>query len=161
VGGLPGLHRRHQSCLAHWCRRLSEPCESLPEAHRWVPANAKVVLRTALEVRDLRAAGRLGDDEVGAALVELGRCVDKLVGLPAAHDDNRRLLAHLRTERRAMFTFLVDPQVDATNWRSERGVRGPVVNRKTWGGNRTDAGARTLEVLASVLCARQPNRAST
>ena len=61
------------------------------------------------------------------------------------------MLAHLRTERRALFTFLRDPQVDATNWRSEHGVRGPVVNRKTWGGNRTDAGASTLEVVASML----------
>jgi len=141
----------HQSCLAHWCRRLSELCESLPAAQRWVPANAKVVLQTALEIRDLRAAGHFDEDKVAVALVELDRCVDKLIGLPAAHEDNRRMLAHLRTERRALFTFLRDPQVDATNWRSEHGVRGPVVNRKTWGGNRTDPGASTLEVVASVL----------
>ncbi|MGH9003333.1 MAG: IS66 family transposase [Acidimicrobiia bacterium] len=141
----------HQSCLAHWVRRCSELCESLPEAHRWVAANAKVVLQTALEARDLRAAGQMSDEELAAVVAELGRSVDKLVGLPVAHDDNRRLLGHLRTERHALFRFLTTPGVDATNWRAEHGVRGPVVNRKTWGGNRTDAGAATLEVVASVL----------
>lgn len=141
----------HQSCLAHWLRRRSERCESLPEAQRWIPTNAKLVLQTALEVRDLRAAGAMSDDKVAEAITELGRCVDKLIALPAAHEANRRLLAHLPTERRAMFSFLTTPGVDATNFRSEQGFRGPVVNRKTWGGNRTDVGAHTLEVLASVL----------
>ena len=109
-----------------------------------------MTLRTAIEVRDLRAAGKMADDAFAEVLVELGRSLDKLAGLRPAHDDARRLLGHLRTERGAMLTFL-SRDVDATNWRAEHGVRGPVVNRKTWGGNRTDAGAATLEVVSSVL----------
>lgn len=67
------------------------------------------------------------------ALPELERCVDILVGLPAGHDANRRLLAHIARERKALFTFLTHAGVDATNWRSEAGVRPAVVNRKVWG----------------------------
>jgi transposase len=141
----------HQSCLAHLTRRSSELCQSLPPADRWIPRDVEIVLKTGLEVRDLRAAGSIGGDYVARVLSELDRCVDKLCRLRPAHADNRRLLAHLGRERDALFTFLRDPTVDATNWRAERGVRGPVVNRKTWGGNRNDVGARTLEVIATVL----------
>ena len=42
-----------------------------------------------------------------------------------------------------MFTFLTIDGVDATNWRGEQGVRPAVVNRKVWGGNRSDRGAET------------------
>ena len=53
-----------------------------------------------------------------------------------------------------MFTFLTahpDIGVDATNWRAETGIRPAVVNRKTFGGNRTWNGAHTQGVIASVL----------
>jgi hypothetical protein len=41
--------------------------------------------------------------------------------------------------------------VDATNWRGEQGVRPAVVNRKVWGGNRTDRGAETQGRLMTFL----------
>jgi transposase len=64
---------------------------------------------------------------------------------------NRRLLAHLARERGALFTFLAQPQVQATNWRAEHAIRPAVVCRKAWGGNRTWAGAQTWQVLTSIL----------
>jgi transposase len=50
---------------------------------------------------------------------------------------------HLGNERHALLTFLADPAVDATNWRGEQAIRPAVVNRKVWGGNRSDRGAAT------------------
>jgi transposase len=64
---------------------------------------------------------------------------------------NRRLLEHLGRERGALFTFLAQPQVQATNWRAEHAIRPAVVTRKAWGGNRTWAGAETWQVLSSIL----------
>jgi transposase len=66
-------------------------------------------------------------------------------------EENRRLLKHLRKEAPALLTFLRHEGVDATNWRAEQGVRPGVVNRKVWGGSRTDNGARTHERLVSLL----------
>ena len=58
----------------------------------------------------------------------------------------------------AIFTFLWDPSVDATNWRAEQAIRPAVVTRKVCGGNRTRKGADTQQVLASVVrTARQRN----
>jgi hypothetical protein len=42
-------------------------------------------------------------------------------------------------------------RVHATNWRAEQAIRPAVVCRKQWGGNATWDGARTWQVLASVL----------
>src|SRR5688572_5989126 len=47
--------------------------------------------------------------------------------------------------------FLIDPTIDATNYRAEQAIRPAVVNRKVWGGNRTWSGAWAQGVLTSVL----------
>ena len=47
----------------------------------------------------------------------------------------------------AIFTFLWDPSVDATNWRAEQAIRPAVVTRKVCGGNRTRKGADTQQKL--------------
>lgn len=62
---------------------------------------------------------------------------------PQPHEANRRLLRHLGNERGALFSSPGTDGVDATNWRAEQAVRPAVVNRKLWGGNRTDPCART------------------
>ena len=41
--------------------------------------------------------------------------------------------------------------MDATNHAAEQALRGMVIARKVWGGNRTWEGARTQQVLVSVL----------
>lgn len=50
-----------------------------------------------------------------------------------------------------MFTFLHCPGVEATNNRAERALRPAVIARKVWGGDRTATGARTQQILASIL----------
>ena len=59
------------------------------------------------------------------------------------HPANQRLARHLNHERPWMFTFLHCPGLDATNNAAERAIRGMVIARKVWGGNRTWEGART------------------
>jgi transposase len=61
------------------------------------------------------------------------------------------LARHLAHERLWVFTFLHCPGLDATNNIAERAIRGMVIARKVWGGNRTWKGARTHQILASVL----------
>ena len=52
---------------------------------------------------------------------------------------------HLTTEWKALFTFLCNPAVDATNWRAEQAIRPAVVTRKVCGGNRSWRGAATQQ----------------
>ena len=108
-------------------------------------------MKQALRLRDEARAGRLtpaGVDEARAALA--GRLARRLVRpgpLPAV----RRFAKHFRTEWKALFTFLCNPAVDATDWRAEQAVRPAVVTRKVCGGNRSREGAKTQQVLASVI----------
>ena len=83
----------------------------------------------------------------GRLLARLGRLIDA----PPPLDDAERFAAHLDTEFAAVFAFLWDPSVDATNWRAEQAIRPAVVTRKVCGGNRTRHGADTQQVLASVV----------
>jgi transposase len=65
--------------------------------------------------------------------------------------DCQRLATHLTTELPAVFGFLFDLTLDATNWRAEQAIRPMVVNRKVSGGNRSERGAETQEILSSVV----------
>jgi len=54
-------------------------------------------------------------------------------------------------DRENLFRFVVDPEVESTNNRAERGLRPDVVIRKISGGNRSKEGAKIHECLLSVM----------
>ena len=72
------------------------------------------------------------------------------------HEPNVRLQKHLSREHGALSTFLHRPEVEATNWRGEQAIRPAVVNRKTSGGSRSDAGADAQGILTSVFRTARP-----
>ena len=92
----------------------------------------------------------------GRLTARLGRLVDA----PPPLDDAERFAAHLANEFPAVFLFLWDPSLDATNWRAEQAIRPAVVIRKVCGGNRTRHGADTQQILASVFLPRLVQPAS-
>jgi len=77
--------------------------------------------------------------------------MDLLLEQPHVHEANQRLIKHLGHEQDALFTFLLVPDIDATNWRAEQAIRPAVVNRKVWGGNRTEHGATVQSSIMSFL----------
>jgi transposase len=74
-----------------------------------------------------------------------------LLDAPDGLADCHRLAAHLTIELPALFSFLFDPTVDATNWRAEQALRPAVVNRKVSGDNRSQRGAGTQQILSSLV----------
>ena len=81
----------------------------------------------------------------------LEQMLDLLTSTRSALPAVQRFAAHLTVEAPALFTFLGDPAIDATNWRAEHAIRPAVVMRKVCGGNRSARGARTQQILTSVL----------
>jgi transposase len=147
---------RHQTCYAHLLKRAGELIEDSIAGQAKVPHAVRRILKDALALREKRDV--IDADEFGLKVTELSERTDKLLEIKPSHEPNRRLLAHLRTEREHMFTFLTEGGVQATNWRAEQALRPAIVNRKNWGGNRTDAGARTQVIAMSVIrTARQQN----
>ena len=104
----------------------------------------EAVLQAGLALRNRRDDGALTDHGLasvrGRLLARLGRLIDA----PPPLDDAERFAAHLDTEFAAVFAFLWDPSVDATNWRAEQAIRPAVVTRKVCGGNRTRHGAEQV-----------------
>ena len=141
----------HQTCLAHLDRRCRELLETAQRGAARVPHAVQRILHRALDLRDRRDADTITEHGLLVAVGKLHADFDRLLESKPAIDANRRLIAHLRNEREAMFTFLADPDVPATNWPAEQAIRPAVVTRKVCGGNRTWNGARTQQVIASVL----------
>jgi transposase len=144
----------HQTCLGHLLERCQGLLETATGAAVIFPRKVRDLLREALEVRDRRAPGGAGAILPATAARkarELERRMEALIAPPKTHAGNERLAAHLWAHQSELFTFLAFPGIDATNWRAEQALRPAVVNRKVWGGNRTQAGAAAQGVLLSVL----------
>lgn len=141
----------HQTCLAHLLRRCRALLLDYP-GHPFVTA-VKHILQAALATRD---GYRTGTVSAHGVAVARGQFVERLGRLLARRPSRHRRIAlfqqHLITEFAAIFSFLFDPTLDATNWRAEQALRPAVVTRKMCGGgNRTARGAESQQVLASVL----------
>jgi transposase len=141
----------HQTCLAHLLRRCRELLDDAERGQAKTPHAVRRILQAARAARAARDAGELDAAQVTAEAERLGAAVDRLLAGQTAYPPNRRLLDHLARERAALFTFLTQPGVQATNWRAEHAIRPAVVCRKAWGGNRTWTGAQTWQVLTSIL----------
>lgn len=144
-------HAAHQTCLAHLLRRCRVLLLDYPQ-HPFVTA-VKAILQAALATRDRYHAGGVSAHGLAVARGHyLERLGQRLQRTPSRRLAIRRLQQHLIVEFDAIFSFLFDPTLDATNWRAEHALRPAVVTRKMCGGgNRTRHGADSQQVLASVL----------
>ncbi len=77
--------------------------------------------------------------------------LDIRLAQPGRVPDVQRFAQHLSREFTAIWAFLFDPSIGATNWRAEQAIRPAVVTRKVCGGNRSWAGADSQQILASVI----------
>ena len=143
---------RHQTCLAHLLRRIREMREvAAAGAPRRLLAHLARLLQDALTLRGRRDQGHVDETLLAREREALGARADALLRPTPRDPATRRLVAHLRVERQALFTFLERPGVQATNWRAEQAIRPAVVIRKVWGGHRTWAGARVGQRLMTLI----------
>ena len=115
------------------------------------PQAVQNLLLTSLELRDRHERGEISDRGLSIATGRLEAKLDRMLEIRRRNPANRRLARHLEHELLWLFTFLHCPGLDATNNAGERAIRGMVIARKVWGGNRTWEGARTQQILVSVL----------
>lgn len=139
----------HQTCLAHLLRRARLVTADHPRTT--FGTDVQAILRHGLAVRDRYHAGAMSAHGLAVARGRLITGLNKRLGRPSQVPDVQRFSAHLDRELPAMWSFLFDPTIDATNWRAEQAIRPAVVTRKVWGGNRTWSGADAQQTLASVI----------
>jgi transposase len=141
----------HQSCLAHLLKRCQEMAQAAAPAALAFPRAIEDVLETSLELRDRYEQGEISERGLSIAAGRLEAQLDRMLETRRRNPANHRLARHLQHERLWLFTFLYCPGLDATNNAAERALRGMVIARKVWGGNRTWKGAHTQQILVSVL----------
>ncbi len=146
------IYATHQTCLGHLLRRSHELEDSATGggAVRF-PRQVKARLKNALGVRDQRDAGELTARQAAGQAKLLSSQMSELVSRPRANADNERFAKHLWNQQESLFTFLEFEGVDATNYKAEQAIRPAVANRKVWGGNRTQSGAKAQSILLSVM----------
>jgi transposase len=141
----------HQTCLSHLIRRCKDMIETASATAARFPQAVMRVLYEGLALRDRYMRQEISTHGLAVATGRLEANIERWLAKTFRDSANRRLAKHLRHEQPWLFTFLHCPGIEATNNAAERALRPAVVARKTWGGNRTENGAKTQQILISIL----------
>ncbi len=151
-------HAPHQSCLNHLSRRCKQLQTDHPDSS-WA-GRVQAVLQDGLALRKRCNAGGITEHGLASARGRLVARLGRLIDTPPPVADAERFARHLANEFAAVFLFLCDPSIEATNWRAEQAIRPAVVTRKVCGGNRTRRGL-TPSRCRPAWCAPPANATST
>lgn len=135
-------------CYAHHLKAIAQARDRKPEDQRDFLNRVAHLLHAAMALDRLR--GDLPPPEVARIRQGLDEQASALLGPTRRDPDEERIANRLRKRKQWLFTFLDYPGVEATNNRAERALRPAVIARKLSCGNKTQAGKRTWEILASL-----------
>lgn len=155
-------HAVHQQCLTHLSKRCKELLETATRGAVRFPRAVQALLRNGLAIRDRFVAGELSLHALGWWRTRLTNQMSDLVAAPKSHEANERFAKFLERHVNELFTFLSPLQrttidgtsyelLPAANYLGEQAIRPAVVNRKVWGGNRTDRGAHAQSSLSTIV----------
>jgi transposase len=143
------LKFKKSKCSAHLLKRCSEIEQSKSRGAVRFSRRVAALLRRAMALK--RRRGTIGDHGYAVLRGKIHAELDRLLSGTYTDPDNARLAKLLRKHRESVLRFLDHDEVDATNNLGEREGRPAVIARKLSAGNRTQAGAETHAVLASVF----------
>jgi len=152
----------HQQCLTHLSKRCKELLETATRGAVRFPRAVQALLREGLTLRDRFVAGELSLHRLGWWRTRLTNQMSDLVAPIKSHAANERFAKFLERHVDELFTFLsplrrttIDGTcyelLPAANYLGEQAIRPAVVNRKVWGGNRTDRGAHAQSSLSTIV----------
>ena len=141
----------HQQCVDHALRRARRLLEKQCGAATIFPRQVIDLFTGALRLRDRFDEANADIERRSRAHEDYSQRLRELTERPRCNEANERFAKHLHRHDGEWFIFLLDPTTPATNHRAEQALKTPIVNRKVWGGNRTDAGGEAQAVTCSVL----------
>ena len=147
-----------QKCYAHHHRAISEAKALHPCQGEGFLTEAAAMLRAAVALQGQKA--QCDPQSFSALRQALERKAVLLLEAPRSEPCEEAVRNRLNKQRDHLFTFLDHDGVDATNNLAERHLRPAVIARKISCGNKTQKGARTWQILAS-LAATCAQRASS
>lgn len=143
-------------CYSHHLRAIGQALRGAAEAGyatAWLRA-VRALLKAALGLK--AASAELSQAQYGHYCAQLEQRADALLAGAGCSPWEQAVRLRLSKQRDHLFTFLYHEAVEATNNLAERQLRPAVITRKVMCGNRSERGAATWQVLASLAAtARQ------
>ena len=143
-----GVCHTQQKCYAHHLKAISAAIEQHPRQGEGFLRELKILLKAAMALK--KAQPFLPQAFRDQARRSLDEKAEKMLGPPRRDALEESIANRLRKQQDHLFTFLDHPAVEATNNLAERQLRPAVIARKLSCGNRTERGAATWEILASI-----------
>lgn len=143
--------RSQHKCYAHHLRAIQKALEVEEETGRGrtkILEALKQELQGAMELKGRRE--EYSDEEWKKKRRSLRQRMDRLLRQGQACEATRAVANRLQRQRDHLFVFLNHGKVEATNNRAERALRPAVIARKLSAGNKSEQGAHTWQVLASM-----------
>jgi hypothetical protein len=138
-----------QYCYAHLLRAVQDLGKEFPEAGevlQFVQTLAPL-LAAAMQLR----ARKLELAQFRQQALELKMEIKAVVHCPAEHPGIQRIQNIFREQATRLYHWAKNPSIPADNNRAERELRPLVIARKISFGSQSEQGARTREILMSVL----------
>ena len=149
-----GLNQKQQKCYAHHLKAISNALDTPAGASSVYLLELQGLLHCALLLK--RAQPLVAPESIKPLREYLEQRADELLDSARGDPDDtqrqqeEKIRNRLFKQRVHLFTFLDHEGVDATNNQAERQLRPGVIRRKISCGNKTDTGARTWQILASL-----------
>lgn len=143
------VNGQQQKCYAHHLKAIAKAMQESPSPYL---SELKAMLRGAMALKDAGLAAQ----EFAQRRKSLDQEASRLLETPRRGLEEK-VRKRLWKQRDHLFTFLDVAQVEATNNLAERQLRPAVIARKLSCGNKTEAGAKTWEILTSLAatCAQR------
>ncbi len=141
----------HQQCVQHPIRRCKRLLEFATRGAVRYPRAVLGFLQGAFALRDRRDAGEYWPHGLKIAIGKLEARLERLLEWKLTNPANVKLRNHLAKHEDEWLPFLKRPWIEGTSWPVDQEMRGALANRKVFGGNRDDRGARAQERLSSVV----------
>lgn len=135
-------------CYSHHLKAVAKAVENHKAGGAGFLCDVKRLLKAAMMFKKLKP--QIGAADWADIRASLKRRAAQLLTAPREDAAEEALANRLRKQQDHLFTFLDYDAVDATNNLAERQLRPAVIARKLSAGNKTERGARTWEILASL-----------
>lgn len=144
-----------QKCFSHFLNTLKKMKKEKKRGAVRFPREVSQALKDAIQLYKDRDS--LTSRQFVRRRGKIERRIDDLIDSTRQFSDadNVRFAKRLRKQRKHLFRFLYDEDAEPTNNQSERMLRPAVISRKVGGCNKTNKGARTHAILASILATIQ------
>jgi hypothetical protein len=138
-----------QYCYAHLLRAVEDLAKEFPHQAE-VQAFTATLIPLLAEAMHLHSLP-LSDEEYDARARQLKQEIQKVMESPAQHLGVRAMQDLFRENALRLYHWVEDRRVPADNNYAERQLRPTVIARKTSFGSQSDAGAKTREVLLTLI----------